>query len=115
VNRTFVELRDFESLDRFLQGSNGGPIVIFKHSDSCGISGRAFTDLMKLQRPIGIITVQDARSVSDEVERRTGIAHETPQILIVREGRVVWSASHGSVRAETVERALAELGSAGIE
>jgi bacillithiol system protein YtxJ len=53
--------------------------------------------------------VQDARAVSDELEKRTGIAHETPQLLIFRHGQVVWSASHGQIKAEAVEAALAQI------
>ncbi len=111
MNNGFVELRDIESLDRFLAQSDGDPVVIFKHSDNCGISGRAYAELKKLERPIGLITVQSARAVSDEIEKRMGVAHETPQVLIVSDGQVAWTASHGQVRAEAVEAALEEVGS----
>src|SRR5438132_816997 len=99
----FKELRDVASLDSFLAQSNGDPVIIFKHSDNCGISGRAYAELMKLERPIGLITVQSARAVSDEIEKRLGVMHETPQVMIVRNGAVAWTASHGRVKAEAVE------------
>jgi len=62
-----------------------------------------------LGRPLGIVIVQKARAVSDELEKRTGVAHETPQLLIFKQGGVVWSASHGQIKAEAVESALAEI------
>ena len=104
----FIELRDIESLDSFLAQSNGDPIVILKHSDDCGISSRAYAELTKLARPIGLVTVQKARAVSNEIERRFGVAHETPQVLVIRDGKVIWNASHGRVRVENVEGAVRE-------
>jgi monothiol bacilliredoxin len=51
--------------------------------------------------------VQHARAVSDEIERRFGIQHETPQALIVRGDKVLWSASHYAVKAQAIEEVLA--------
>ena len=107
----FIELRDVASLDDFLAQSNGDPVIIFKHSDSCGISARAYTQMSDLERPVGLVTVQTARAGSDELEKRLGLEHETPQVMIVSDGKVAWTASHGQVRAAAVEAALAEAGS----
>ena len=105
----FIELRDAGSLNCFLAEANGSPVVIFKHSNSCGVSGRAFAEMTKLDRAVGIVTVQQARAVSDEIERRTGVGHETPQVLIIANGEVVWTGSHGQVKAAVVEAAVREL------
>ncbi|MFS8086725.1 MAG: bacillithiol system redox-active protein YtxJ [Acidobacteriota bacterium] len=105
----FIEIADTESLDRFLAQSNGAPAIIFKHSNSCGISSRAYTQMASLGRPVGIVIVQNARPVSDEIEKRTGVGHETPQLFIFRNGKVVWTASHGQIKSEAVESALAEM------
>jgi bacillithiol system protein YtxJ len=102
----FVELRDSEALDSFLIQSNGAPVIIFKHSNTCGISARAYAEMSKLDHPIGLVVVQQARGVSDEIESRTGVEHHTPQVFILRDGRVVWNASHGQIKAEAVEAAL---------
>jgi bacillithiol system protein YtxJ len=104
----FVELSDADSLDRFLAQSNGSPAVVFKHSDSCGISARAHEQMSKLERPVGLVIVQKARSLSDEISERTGVEHETPQVFILRGREVLWTASHGQINAEAVEAALLE-------
>lgn len=104
----FIELDDVESLDQLLVQSHGTPIVIFKHSNVCGISSGAYAQMSQVEWTVGIVTVQEAREVSDEIERRLGVAHESPQVLIIRNGSVVWAASHGQVRAEVVTAALAE-------
>lgn len=105
----FIEIRDVASLDDFLARSNGDPVIIFKHSDSCGISARAYTQMSEVASPVGLVTVQTARAVSDELEKRMGLPHETPQVMIISDGRVAWTASHGQVRAAAVEAALEEV------
>jgi bacillithiol system protein YtxJ len=102
----FVDLSDVDSLDRFLTQSNGSPAIIFKHSNTCGISARAHAEMSRIHHPVGLVTVQQARGVSNEIEARTGIAHETPQVFIMRDREVLWSASHGQIKAEAVEAAL---------
>ena len=109
----FVELPDIESLDRFLTQSNGAPALVFKHSNSCGISARAHAEMAKLELPVGLVVVQKARKVSDEIERRWGIGHETPQVLIVRGDEVVWNASHFEIKNAAVSAAVAAAGGEG--
>jgi bacillithiol system protein YtxJ len=111
MNDGFIELRDVAALDNFLARANGNPVIIFKHSDSCGISARAYTQMSEVASPVGLVTVQTARAVSDELERRMGLPHETPQVMIVSDGKVAWTASHGQVKAAAVEAALEEVGS----
>ena len=105
----FTEIADLETLDRFVANLNGSAGVVFKHSDTCGVSSRAYTEMSKLELPIGIVVVQHARSVSDEVEKRWQVNHETPQVLIIKNGKSVWNASHSQVKAEQVEAALREV------
>jgi len=59
-----------------------------------------------MNHPVGLVTVQRARPVSDEIEKRWQVGHETPQVLIVRNDKLVWDASHFRVKAEEVKAAL---------
>ena len=104
----FVELHDAATLDEFLKRSEEAPVVLFKHSNSCGISARAHHEMARLNKPVGIITVQRARALSVEIERRFNLPHETPQVLVIHHDQVVWHASHSGVRAQAVESALLE-------
>ena len=105
----FVELPDMDSLDRFLAQSNGSPAIIFKHSNSCGISARAHAEMSRIELRVGLVIVQKARALSNEIEELMGVAHETPQVFIIRDGKAVWTASHGQIKAEAVEAALLEF------
>lgn len=106
MNTPFIDIAETESLEEFLSNANGSPAILFKHSNTCGVSSRAYGEMSKLTHPVGIVVVQHARSVSDEIERRWNVAHETPQVLIVRDGKVVWDASHSRVKAADVEAVL---------
>jgi len=106
MNLPFVEIVTVEALDQFLAGANGSAAVLFKHSNTCGVSARAYDEMSKLREPVGLITVQKARAVSDEIEKRWNVYHESPQVLIIRDGKAVWDASHSQVKAQQVESAL---------
>jgi bacillithiol system protein YtxJ len=104
----FVEIDDVASLDRFISEAGERPAIIFKHSNTCGISARVYNEMSQVRQPIGMVVVQQARDVSDEIERRFRIQHETPQALIVQGDKVIWSASHYAVKAQAIEQALTE-------
>ena len=52
------------------------------------------------------IVVQEARSLSDLVARETGIRHESPQVILLRNGEAVWNTSHHGITAESLREAL---------
>lgn len=106
----FVELHKLEELEKFLAATNGQPAIIFKHSNSCGISARAFREMLQMSQQVGIVTVQDARDLSDEIEHRFHLPHETPQALLVKNNELLWHASHGRVRASVIAEALRSVG-----
>jgi bacillithiol system protein YtxJ len=67
--------------------------------------------MSQVTHPVGIVTVQQARDVSDEIERRFGIQHETPQVLVVQGDKVLWTASHYAVKAQAIEEVFAAVSS----
>jgi len=81
------------------------PVVVFKHSNACPISSRAYREMEQLEN-VNLIEVQTARELSREVANVTGIEHETPQVIVLRDGKAVWNASHFDVSAGAVTKAL---------
>ncbi len=76
--------------------------LVFKHSRICPESGRAFAEYEAFHAahpdvPTAWIDVIGDRPWSRRVAAATGVTHESPQALLVRDGRVVWHASHGGV------------------
>ena len=112
-----TQLQHIEQLERLLSESHTRPLLLFKHSFSCGVSAEALDELINhLNADIvaagvpdphyAIVTVQTHRDVSNAVTSKLGVRHETPQALLIREGRVIWSASHFRVTAEAMKQAL---------
>jgi len=85
--------------------------LLLKHSTSCPISGRAFRACQAFLAGRGVaagwIHVVDQRDWSREVAERTGVAHQSPQVLLLRNGSVAWSASHFDITEERLAAALA--------
>lgn len=104
----FTELQEARDLEELLSHSHNRPVVVFKHSNSCGVSARAYREMAKLAGPVGIVTVQKARPLSNEIEERFELPHETPQVLVVRNGELAWSASHFRITTDAVNRAIYE-------
>jgi bacillithiol system protein YtxJ len=101
-----------EDLDRLLAQTSDRPLLLFKHSLTCGTSAEALDELLDhingdgLDARYAILTVQSQRELSNAVSARLGVRHETPQALLIRHGRVIWSASHFRVTATAVQSAI---------
>jgi bacillithiol system protein YtxJ len=108
MENPFVPVADTESLEELVARSHDAPVVIFKHSTTCPISAAAYRQMSTLKDAVALVVVQRAREVSREVAERTGIEHESPQAIILRNGKAVWNASHWSVTSDAVEEALHE-------
>ena len=104
----FTPVRDAGALEELFARSNEQPVVLFKHSNSCPISAAAHRALKQLGAEVSIVVVQESRDLSREVETRTGVRHESPQALVLRNGEAVWTASHFDVTADAVEQAMKE-------
>lgn len=103
---TFAQLDSIEKLDDLFERSHSGPVVIFKHSSSCGISSAISRRITELDAVVNIVIVQSARDVSNEIAERTGIRHETPQAIVLRNGEAVHSSSHYSIDPGEIEMEL---------
>jgi bacillithiol system protein YtxJ len=96
---------DFEAA---IEESRRRPVLLFKHSRNCGVSCEALDELRAhVEKAAGtaaykVVTVQSHRTVSDHVAARLGIRHETPQAILLRDGRPVWSASHFRITADAL-------------
>lgn len=108
MGKGFNEVADAGELDGLVELSHEAPVLVFKHSTTCPISAAAYREMSNVKADIALVVVQQARKLSNEIERRTGVEHQSPQALVLRNGEVVWSASHWRITAEEVERALRE-------
>ncbi|MFN0086725.1 MAG: bacillithiol system redox-active protein YtxJ [Blastocatellia bacterium] len=109
----YREITSSEELASALRESEERSVLFFKHSNTCEISDRAFREYRRyIESPESsrashfLITVQTAREVSRELARVTGVRHESPQAILVRNGKAVWNESHMALRKETLAKAI---------
>jgi bacillithiol system protein YtxJ len=72
------------------------------------MSAAAYREMSDFEGEVALVEVQRARELSREIESRTGIKHESPQIIILRNGQVVWDASHFQITREAVTEAVSK-------
>lgn len=96
-----------EKLDTVFERSKSKPVVIFKHSNSCGISSHVLETVQKIDAELNVIVIQENRALSNEVALRTGYNHQSPQAFVVVDGKPVYHATHYGIDAAAIDRAVA--------
>jgi bacillithiol system protein YtxJ len=110
--KRLIPLNDVQSLDAAIAESSERPVLLFKHSRYCGVSCEALDELQShIEGASGgvaykMITVQTHRPLSDAVAQRLGLRHETPQAILLRDGKVIWNASHFRITATHLDQSL---------
>lgn len=98
-----------EQIGDLLAASYETPVLIFKHSVRCGVSSfvkNRFEDDWRFSDeeivPYYLDLIQ-YRDVSNLLARQLGVVHESPQILVLRDGECVFNASHLSARVDALD------------
>jgi bacillithiol system protein YtxJ len=101
-----TEVDSIEQLNELFKVSNENPVLIYKHSITCGISDNVYQDVKDVDTNVNVVIVQTAREISNEIEARTGIRHASPQAIVLKNGKPVYNASHYDITAEDLEEVL---------
>lgn len=107
-------LADTAQLDTIDEASIEAPILIFKHSTRCSISSaalarleRAWTTTDDQAHSIYYLDLIRHRDVSNAIAQRYDVEHASPQVLVIRNGRCVYSESHFGIAYAAVIAQLA--------
>ena len=106
MQANFTPVKSIAALDRLEAHSDQTPVVLFKHDTTCHISAAAYREMSQLGEEIALVDVGQHDDVAQAIESRTGIKHESPQVLVLIRGQAVWSASHYDITGEAVSEAL---------
>jgi bacillithiol system protein YtxJ len=106
MENRFSKLTGKDAFASLIEKSKQRPVVIFKHSLTCPISSRAYSQMAGFNGEIELLEIQNNRDLSREIEDRLGVEHESPQVIVLRNGQVVWDASHFDVTADAVAEAI---------
>jgi bacillithiol system protein YtxJ len=106
-------IKTLESIDDFILASRETAVLAFKNSSICPISSAARHELESWAREnsnpdIFMITVQERRDLSKELSARLGVEHETPQVILVRDGKPLGVLNHYSIKKGRLDSILAQ-------
>ncbi|WP_435577982.1 bacillithiol system redox-active protein YtxJ [Gilvibacter sp.] len=106
----WIPLTDIKQLDELVELSKTKPVLIFKHSTRCGISSmtmRQFTGSYKYEaaqiQPY-YLDLLSYRDLSNEIAIRFQVLHQSPQLIVIKNGSTVHAASHYEIQAASLER-----------
>lgn len=105
----WIDLNSIAQLDTIVKQSKTKPQLIFKHSTRCGISRMVISQFKKeyglteTQADLYYLDLLKHRDISAIIAERFNVMHESPQMLVVKNGVVVKHASHGSINEMALE------------
>ncbi|GLU44528.1 bacillithiol system redox-active protein YtxJ [Allomuricauda sp. NBRC 101325] len=98
----WIPLESLEQLEEIKEKSNERTQVVYKHSVTCGISSMVLNMFkgsyeMDTECDLYFLRIQDHRDISSAIAVTFDVIHESPQLLIVKDGGVVFHTSHGAI------------------
>ena len=94
----WIHLTDEEQLKQIVIKSQSRPQVLFKHSTRCSISSVALQRLQKVDQPYDIdfyyLDLIAYRALSNKISQMFGVNHESPQVLVIKDGECIYDESH---------------------
>ncbi len=104
----WIFLTSENQLEEIEKKSFEKPQVIFKHSTRCSISSISLNKFVeKFDVPVEEVDIYfldllSYRSVSDEISIKFQVTHQSPQIIVVKNGKAIYDASHYNIQAHKI-------------
>lgn len=103
---TFTSVPDEDALASLFEDSHDEPVVLFLHDEFCPISSAAYDEILGYEGEVALVDVTQQHDVKRAIETRSGVKHESPQAIVLRNGAATWNASHGRITTERVREAV---------
>ena len=113
VSVNWLRLKANEDLDQLIQKESfEKPVLLFKHSTRCSISSMALNRLENYWdieddavQPVYIDLIA-YREISNKIAADLGVTHQSPQILLVKNGKCTYQASHNQIDIADIKQNL---------
>ena len=99
----WIPLTTIGQLDQIVEASRIHPIAIFKHSTRCSVSSMVKRTLERdwkapsAEIPVYFLDLIAFRSISHEIAERFDVTHESPQLILIKDGKALYHASHSEI------------------
>ena len=103
----WIELKNEDQLNKIVEQSKVKPQVIFKHSSRCSISSMAKGRLERSDPPENadfyFLDLIAHRNISNKISSEFKVFHESPQVLLIKNGECTYDESHGSITMDEIK------------
>ena len=103
----WIRLTTEAQLDEIREKSATVPQVIFKHSTRCGTSSMVLDRFERASQPANIdfyfLDLLQYRNISNRISEDFHVYHESPQVLLIKNGECVYDESHMGIRIDDLE------------
>lgn len=106
-------LTTLEQVNQVIEDSQGKMQVVFKHSTSCGISGMvlrrittSWSSIDTSQVDFNFLDLLAYRNISNAIASKLNVVHQSPQVILLRNGEVVFHTSHGAIMDFDIKKFL---------
>lgn len=103
------KLTEEAQLEEIKKESFNQPVLILKHSTTCSISATALARLERAWKPEEAknlkpyyLDLLKLRPISNKIAQEFGVEHESPQVLIIKDGQSIYDASHFDIRFDEI-------------
>jgi bacillithiol system protein YtxJ len=102
----WITLDSLQQLEQLNETSANKPQLIFKHSTRCSISTMAKNRLYKNALPEDIdfyyLDLISHRDISNKIAEQYGVHHESPQVLLIKNGKCIYNESHSGIYMDEI-------------
>jgi bacillithiol system protein YtxJ len=110
-NIDWIQLTNLSQLNEIQEVSNQKPAIIFKHSTTCSISRMALKNFEReydLQNKVEayFLDLLNFRTISNEIAIKFEVTHQSPQLLLIKNGKCFYNVSHDSIDAEELKEKI---------
>lgn len=106
----WIAITDENQLNDIIEASKVKPQVIYKHSTTCSISGMVKNRLdredFEGKADVHYLDLLSYRPISAKIAEVFGVQHESPQVLVIKDGKSVYDADHTAITGFELEEAL---------
>jgi len=113
---TWIDLNEKNDLAHVIERSFELPVLIFKHSTRCSISDMAMTRLerswesqMQGKVETYYLDLLSYRAISNQIAQTFNVQHESPQVLLIYQGKCLYHASHTAIQYNQIKQKITEL------
>ena len=109
----WIELNGLLQVDSIREKSGEKPLDIFKHSSRCAVSSLVLNKLEKSAcspaADFYFLYLIKHRDVSDKIAEEFSVYHESPQILVIRNGECIYDESHFAINMDDIAEQAASV------